>query len=371
MARRNSLFIVVGRLGPNLVVSKALPAISSRIFDRVIIFSENQGLPVIGAEYITLPAFIRKMKPVLARKLFRIIYEPLQLTFYAWRYRPAVIHGYYSLPKGLNGLIAAKLSGSRCIISIIGSKEEIERSFFIKRYSRRFIMWYLRKADHLTTKGRKDNEYLSNYGFDEARISIFNGAIDTNRFCYEEEEKDIDILFAGYFDEFKGPQRALEILAKVKSVKPGIRSVFIGQGPLFESMVEKAASLGLSGTITFAGQVNDAENYFKRSGILLFPSSNEGLSTAMLEAMACGCIPVTSDVGNQTEAAKNEYNSLVIPDYHDMDAFAGNIIRLLENKELMKTLSDNAQKTIHAKYTPEEQGKICKLFYSQLMQTYN
>ena len=303
MAGRKSIFLVVGRLGKNLVASKALPVVSCGIFSNIYIFSEEPGLAVDGVKYIILPGFVRHIMPGFLKRIIRIIYEPLQLTFYAWRFRPAIIHGFYSYPKGLNSLIASKLSGSKCIISVIGSREEIERSFFIKRYSRPLIMWFLKKAHHVTTKGRKDNEYLLRHGFKEEKISVFNGAIDTKRFCYQGEEKDIDLLFAGYFDEYKGPQRALEIIHRVSEELPGIRALFIGKGPLYHSITERANELGLSENITFAGYVNDAENYFKRSHILLFPSANEGLSTAMLEAMACRCVTITSDVGNQTEAA--------------------------------------------------------------------
>jgi glycosyltransferase involved in cell wall biosynthesis len=367
MSGRKTLFIVVGRLGKNLVLSKALPAVASGVFSDIYIFRQEAGIAIDGIKNIGLPGYIRNMKPRFLGRIVRIIYEPLQLTFYAWRLRPAIIHGYYSLPKGLNSLIASKLSGSRCIISIIGSKEEIERSFFIKRFSRSFIMWFMKKAHHVTTKGRKDNEYLTRYGFKEEKISIFNGAIDIKRFCYRGENKNIDLLFAGYFDEYKGPQRALEIIRMVMVEFPEIRAVFIGKGPLFESIMRKSSELGLSGNITFAGYVDDSENYFKRSRILIFPSANEGLSSAMLEAMACRCIPITSDVGNQTEAAIHDFNSIVIPDYNDLGGFASNAIRLLKDKNLLNHLAENADKTILEKYTPEEQGRICRKFYSMLI----
>jgi glycosyltransferase involved in cell wall biosynthesis len=366
VATRNSIFIVAGRLGKNLIVSKTLPVIASGFFSHIYIFSEEVGKDLTGAEYIILPAFVRGLRPVLLKKIIRIIYEPLQLIFYAWRLRPAIIHGYYSLPKGLNSLIASKLSRSRCVISIIGGKEEIDTSFFIKRFSRPLIIWLLKKSDYITTKGRKDNEYLLRFGVKEEKICIFNGAIDTGRFCYHGEDKDIDILFAGYFDEFKGPQRALEIIQRVSKELPDIRTLFIGDGPLYQSIQDKTINLGLSKNITFAGYVDDSENYFKRSHILIFPSANEGLSTAMLEAMACRCVPITSDVGNQTEAALHEYNSIVITDYNDVQSFSEQAIRLLRNRRLKDRLAENSERTILSKYTPDSQGMICQRFYSLL-----
>lgn len=366
MAFRNSIFIVVGRLGKNLVVSKTLPVVASGVFSHIYIFSEEIGIELDGAEYIILPGFIRHIRPGLLKRIVRIVYEPLQLVYYAWRFRPTIIHGYYSLPKGLNSLIASKLCGSRCIISIIGGKEEIETSFFIQRFSRPLIIWILKKAHYITTKGRKDNEYLFRFGVKKEKTSIFNGAIDIKRFCYQGEGKDVDLMFAGYFDEFKGPHRALEIIHRVSEKLPGIRALFIGKGPMYQSILNKAANLGLSVNITFAGYVDDPEIYYKRSQILIFPSSNEGLSSAMLEAMACRCVPITSDVGNQTEAALNDYNSIVIPDFNDLQSFAEHAVRLLKDPNRLVRLAMNGEETIQNKYTPEAQGQLCKQFYSLL-----
>ena len=363
---RDSIFIVVGRLGKNLIVSKTLPVIACKVFSHIYIFSEEAGIEIDGANYIILPEFIRQIKPIFLKRIVRIIYEPLQLIFYALRLRPAIIHGYYSIPKGLNSLIASKLSGSKCIISIIGGREEIETTFFIHRFSRPLIIWLLKKADFITTKGRKDNEYLLQYGIKEEKISTFNGAIDTVRFSWQGENRDIDLLFAGNFDKFKGPQRALEIIHRVSEELPDIRAIFIGNGPLYKSIRDNVIKLRLSANITFTGHVNDSENYFKRSRILIFPSSNEGLSSAMLEAMSCRCVPITSDVGNQTEAAIHEYNSIVVSDFNDMKGFSENAIKLLNDINQLKRLADNAEKTIISKYSPEAQGQLCYQFYSLL-----
>ena len=354
-------------MGKNLIVSKTLPVVACGVFSHIYIFSEEAGIEVDGADYIILPAFIRHLKPKFLKRIVRLIYEPLQLIFYACRLRPAIIHGYYSLPKGMNSFIASKLSGSRCVISIIGGKEEIETSFFIKQFSRPLIVWLLKQAHHVTTKGRKDNDYLLHFDIDEEKISIFNGAIDTERFCYQGESKNIDLLFAGYFDQFKGPQRALEIIRKVSQELPDIKALFIGNGPLYQNVLDKAIKLGLSANITFAGHVNDSENYFKRSRILIFPSANEGLSTAMLEAMACRCVTITSNVGNQTEAAIHDYNSIVIPDFNDLQSFSAQAIKLLKDRNKLNWLAENAEKTILSKYTPEVQGLICQRFYSKLI----
>jgi glycosyltransferase involved in cell wall biosynthesis len=146
--------------------------------------------------------------------------------------------------------------------------------------------------------------------------------------------KILTSMFAGNFDEFKGPQRALEIIHRISDQElPGHSGLFHREmGPSIRPIMDKTIKSRIISKHYFYRSCNDSENYFKRSRILLFPSANEGLSTAMLEAMACQCVPITSDVGNQTEAAKHDYNSIVIPDYNDVKSFSENAIRLLKDK---------------------------------------
>ncbi len=80
--------------------------------------------------------------------------------------------------------------------------------------------------------------------------------------------------------------------------------------------------LGLSENVVFTGHIDDTESYFQRSKILVMPSRSEGLPTSMLEAMACGCVPVISNVGNVSDAATHSVNAFLINNYRDIKSFA-------------------------------------------------
>jgi glycosyltransferase involved in cell wall biosynthesis len=96
------------------------------------------------------------------------------------------------------------------------------------------------------------------------------------------------LLFVGRLSPEKGPQDAIEALALV----PGTTLTMIGDGPLGPALRARAAALGLSDRITFAGargpdQVADA---IAQAALLLVPSRvPEGLGLAGIEALAQGC----------------------------------------------------------------------------------
>lgn len=362
MKKRNFIFIVAGRLGKNLIVSKVLPFSELGYFERILIFSEGPGYKIKGAEYISLPGFIVNCRFQLLKRLLRIIYEPLQLIFYALKYKPAYINGIYTNPKGINSWFASFFSGSRCIISVIGGKPEIETSFFNRRISLLINLFLLKRCYVVFTKGEKDNKYLISKGIDEKKLIVYNGAIDLNRFCYNKENKDIDLIYVGYFDNNKGPGRFINVCKKILSGGLNINAVMLGTGPLFPVIKEHLKELGLTEEIKLLGKVEDVEKYLKRSKILLLPSRSEGLSSAMLEAMACGCVPVVSDVGNNSEAARNAINSFLVKDYEDINEYFFYVSQLLKDTNLWKELSVNAIKTIFEEYSPKAQSRLLPVF---------
>lgn len=340
------------------------------LFDKVYVFCEEELSPIPGIQFVTIPRLIRKIRPLLIKRIVRIIYEPFQIIIKAIQLKPVIINGYYILPKGLNSFIASRFSKSFCIMSLIGGKEEIETSLSINSLSRFIIINLLKSADFVTTKGLKDNQYLIEKGINPKKISVFNGAIDITKFCYKGEPKDIDILFSGYFDRNKGPQRALEIVNKVIAVLKDLNVVFIGKGPIYKDMIKLSEQMGLSVKVKFKGFVDNPEYYYRHAKVLVFPSANEGLSTAMLEAMACRCVPITSDVGNQTEAAMNNVNSIVISEYTDIDSFSFEIIKLLQDNDRRSELAINAERTISDKYTSAVQANLYRKICSQFIEEY-
>src|SRR5690625_7705202 len=88
------------------------------------------------------------------------------------------------------------------------------------------------------------------------------------------------------------------------------------------------------------------------------PSMSEGLPTAMLEAMACGCVPVVSDVGNVTDAAHHGVNALVISEWSDIQSFTSAVQKLLNDEPFRNRLAMNGRQLVVDKYRPEKQAEV-------------
>lgn len=353
------IFVVLGRLGRNLSVSKLAPVCSIGSISKVYAFCESKGIEFNEKlSCITLPGFITGIKPVFLSRLIRWFYEPLQLLFYAIKYHPVYINGVYTLPKGLNSLIASLFSNAYCIISIIGGKEEIETEFRFPKFWKAINLFMLRHCWAITCKGGKDIEYLIKEGIDTKKIFVFNGGIDVDRFISVTIPRKTDLIFTGKFDANKGPFRVLEIIQKLVPILKNIKCVFLGDGQLKLSFENEIIKLGLQNNVHCYGFVDNPEYYYQQSKIFVLPSTNEGLSTAMLESMSCGCVPVVSNVGNTSEAILNGINGVLIDRYDDIDSFVSNIIMLLKDEKKLTDYSRNAIMTVSNKYTYKAQSQL-------------
>jgi glycosyltransferase involved in cell wall biosynthesis len=125
------------------------------------------------------------------------------------------------------------------------------------------------------------------------------------------------------------PEKALETLVEawaiVRSAFPGANLTLIGEGPERGKLVEQIGRLGLQETIELPGSVNDPEPILRGSDLFVLPSREEGMSIALLEAMALG-IPLvaTSIPGNRRLVQDFKHGRLVPPD--DPSALAKGIV---------------------------------------------
>ena len=71
--------------------------------------------------------------------------------------------------------------------------------------------------------------------------------------------------------------------------------VIIGKGRLEDELKKYCREKGLESSIKFMGVVGDVLPYYGIADVFLLPSSSEGVSIALLEAMSCGLPVVASE----------------------------------------------------------------------------
>jgi glycosyltransferase involved in cell wall biosynthesis len=98
----------------------------------------------------------------------------------------------------------------------------------------------------------------------------------------------------------------------------------VGEGPERPALEAKVAALGLADAVELPGAVADPAQPLRAADLFVLPSREEGMSIALLEAMALGLPLVASSVpGNRRLVQDFKHGRLVPPD--DPKALAGAI----------------------------------------------
>lgn len=120
------------------------------------------------------------------------------------------------------------------------------------------------------------------------------------------DKRDIDIFAAGSLIPLKNYELLLEVVALLVPYRPDIRVLHAGEGPLAESLKDKARLLGLGQNIIFAGKTSHAEvlELMNRSRIFVHTSTYEGSSTVIAEALYSGCQVVSTIALNQKKISQ-------------------------------------------------------------------
>ncbi len=151
------------------------------------------------------------------------------------------------------------------------------------------------------------------------------------------------VLSIGELSVRKNVVTTLEAFAKLNP--PDAVLVFCGLGPLKEELEATVARHGVGDKVFFLGYRTDLPDICKISDLLLFPSKQEGLASALMQAMAAGLPILCSDIrGNHDLIKDGEGGYLYDP--FDVDGYADGMRRLLSDEGLAARMGAHNRKAI-------------------------
>jgi len=221
------------------------------------------------------------------------------------RVKPDVIHTHEYKSDALAFLATRALPAARRVPLVATMHGVVRTTGALRRYER-LDARVLRRFDAVVAVSAGTSAIAREYGVGGARLHVIPNGVDTARFrpgrdrASARERLGVPpdgalIGMVGRLSEEKGPDILLEAFAAVEGEA---RLVYIGDGPMLEPLRARAAAMGLSERVTFAGRRDDMEQAYAALDVLALPSLSEGLPLTVLEASACGVPVVASDVGD-------------------------------------------------------------------------
>ncbi len=202
----------------------------------------------------------------------------------------------------------------------------------------------------------------SRYGLAPCKARVIHPAVDPDFFHPGDRTKSatesFNIITTGSLIWRKGFDYAL--IAVRLLLDQGIPTHFhiIGDGPEYSRLLYTIGDLHLEENVNLHGHLTPLEvrHRLQEADVFLLSSLSEGISNAVLEAMACGLPVVTTDCGGMTEAVTDGMEGLVVP-VRNPEAMAAALARLASEPKLAHYLGQAARQRILKEFTIDRQIK--------------
>lgn len=167
------------------------------------------------------------------------------------------------------------------------------------------------------------------------------------------EPDDVVIGTVGRMEEQKGHGILLHAFAALRGL-PGIpvrslRLLIVGDGRLRQATEARARQLGIVDACRFPGSVTRMADVYRAIDVFVMPSLWEGLSLAMLEAMAAGLPLVATDVGGVRDVLGDNLHGRLVPP-GDATSLAHALAELLRDTRLRQELAASASQRVRDTY---------------------
>lgn len=222
-------------------------------------------------------------------------------------------------------------------------EKKIEEKGYINKLSEIFG-----KASAIWVLHSEIKNILIDWGFNKDKIIVETGMVDNilldnfdinNKTNNIKNTDNLNILFLSRIIKEKGIYESVETFKILKEKFNNVTYAIAGDGPELINLKNYVKNKNISG-IKFTGFISGQNkiDLLTRSHILLFPSYNEGMPIAVLEAMAFGIPVITRKVGGLNDFFEHSkmgyYTESLKP-----QVFADFLEKILFNRELLKDMS--------------------------------
>jgi L-malate glycosyltransferase len=221
----------------------------------------------------------------------------------------------------------------------------IESQLSLRELHTRREVTFLRVADKLADRIVVNSkavleDLVRNENVPRSKLVLVYNGVDTDVFhpgekFHPEGIQDASVVI-GSIAALR-PEKQLHLLieafSRVRHIRQGVKLLMVGGGYEEEPLRQRAAELGVSEDVTWIPAQRDVAKWMRAIDIFVLPSRSESFPNGLLEAMACGCCPVGSEVGGVPELVENEKSGLLFAS-GDVGALSERLALLLTNDRL-------------------------------------
>lgn len=281
------------------------------------------------------------------------------LSFFVWacinRNQFQIIHAH-NAPLGVISALVGWPMHKKVVIKLPGMKYvEYLRGGSFSRQLRRWIL--TAKANRFISVSSEMAQALRDLGISSDKIAMIPNGIESIKPNDNFNRKALQmklfgttavqvVLFVGRLVKEKGLERLLTVWASMPS-REGLYLLIVGDGPLRGELESRAKALRLHESVQFLGNHSNVFQFYAAADLFVLPSRTEGMSNALLEAMAAGLPVVASNIGGNSDVVEDRYSGFLV-DWNDTKVCVELLCSLLRDSDLRQRIGSAARKRADA-----------------------
>jgi glycosyltransferase involved in cell wall biosynthesis len=266
------------------------------------------------------------------------------------------------------GALAARLAGVPSIVT------RVDLGHHVAGYRRPLVALASRRADRVLVNALCIREAAIRDGVEPDRIVVVRNGVDVLELDRAARrppgppapEAGAIVCVANMHHPVKGQTDLLHAMREVVRVRPEARLVLVGDGARRPLVERRARQLGIAEHCHFLGHRRDVAAILARAQLAVSASHAEGISNALLEAMAAGLPVVATAVGGTPEIVRDGEDGFLVPPGAPA-ALARRILELLEDAPLRSRLGARGRRIVEREFSIDAMRASYDALYEDLI----
>lgn len=290
-----------------------------------------------------------------------------QLAGYIRRNKIRLVHSF-DAPLTVYGMPVARYFTSARLVSSQRGHRGLTPEF------RKLLQWTDRFVDGIVVNCKYLEKHLVyDESVPEHLIHVCYNGIDLEQFYWVDSPRPPslpeDALVIGVVCGLR-PEKGLGTLvnafARVRRFFKKMKLAIVGSGTMLTELQQQAKEASVFSDCVWEPTTSDVPRWLRAFDIFVLPSLDEALSNSLMEAMACRCPVVASNVGGNPELITDAERGLLF-EPQNVGALADALRRLIEDAALRRKLAEAGERFIHQGFSRKASAMRMAEIYDMLL----
>lgn len=304
------------------------------------------------------------------KRIITWIFAPIIIKQIIKKEKPDIVIGYRLTSYG----IIAALSGHKIIVLAAQANSDIyspvKNNLINTLIKKKLATYAVNRASLIHAWGQTMADNIYSLGVPRGKVLVMHRGIDLEQFTssIEKNYHSLNIIVTrALYSEYRH-EIIIKAIKKVIDKKIPVNLKIIGIGTQEANLKLLIKNLGIEAQVKFYGRLSN-KNLVKElseSNVYVSMPITEGVSASLIEAMACYCIPVVSDIPPNKLWINNQNNGFLVP-LDDVEKLADSFQFIWENKNNFQKMLQANRKLIELTSSQETNIKKFIIHYKGLI----